>query len=207
MSESNNLIPFKRQLNRSVIAILASTLNNIVGSNNTLPWQCRRDMYFFKLSTVGNVVIMGRKTYESMGSKPLPRRVNIVITRTPESILPAPNLTVVTTIEAAIKVARMADLSRFDRHTKFEHIFIIGGVDIYKQTAFLIDEIIHSTINVTVDEGIGQDLFTSYLPLDSLTNEILYYNSLLNDVDSKHTLKEVVHYHNANLNNTFSLKR
>lgn len=206
MSKADNLIPFNRQPKRTLVMILASTNNGIVGCDNALPWNCKRDMHFFKRSTLGNVVIMGRNTYVSIGSKPLPRRINIVVTNHPETIEGKPNLIVVTSIDTAVFIARSTTLDQFDRHTQSEHIFIIGGVELYKQTACKVDEILHSTINLELSNGIGQDLFTQYLPLHQMENEILYYNKLTADEESTHTLKEVIHYRKPNLNNAFHLR-
>ncbi len=63
-------------------AILAHDLNNGIGNGGKLPWKCKKDMDFFKLTTTGHFVLMGSKTFDSLG-KPLPNRVNIVLTRDP----------------------------------------------------------------------------------------------------------------------------
>jgi len=64
--------------------IVACDLQGVIGIDNQIPWKCSTDMKHFKEKTSGCIVVMGRKTFESMGSKPLPNRFNIVITRQPE---------------------------------------------------------------------------------------------------------------------------
>ncbi|MEJ7676875.1 MAG: dihydrofolate reductase [Segetibacter sp.] len=61
--------------------IAAASTNNVIGKNNQLPWHLPVDLKFFKNTTWGMPVIMGRKTFESNGNKPLPGRINIVITK------------------------------------------------------------------------------------------------------------------------------
>jgi dihydrofolate reductase len=60
--------------------ITAIANNNVIGYNNTIPWKLSEDLKRFKSLTINNIVIMGRKTYESLGSKPLPNRINIILT-------------------------------------------------------------------------------------------------------------------------------
>jgi len=102
--------------------IVAASSNNAIGKNNQLLWHLPNDLKFFKNTTWGGVVIMGRKTFESV-NKPLPGRTNIVITSkenwTNENVLVAHSL------EEALKLA--TDLS-------FKEKFIIGGGEIYKQS-------------------------------------------------------------------------
>lgn len=61
--------------------IVAASANNAIGKNNQLLWKLPKDLKFFKNTTWGNAIVMGRKTFESLGNKPLPGRLNIVITR------------------------------------------------------------------------------------------------------------------------------
>lgn len=64
-------------------AIAAMSLNRVIGAGNSIPWHLPEDFKWFKRMTSGNVVIMGRKTFESLGNKPLPNRINIVLSRHP----------------------------------------------------------------------------------------------------------------------------
>jgi len=92
-----------------------------IGKDNELLWDIPEDLRRFKELTNGHPVIMGRKTYESIG-KPLPGRTNIVLSRTKQEIRGA---VVVTSIEEALDVAGDADGS--------EEIFVIGGANVYEQ--------------------------------------------------------------------------
>ena len=64
-----------------VSIIVAIARNGIIGDKNALLWHIKEDMRFFRTTTSGHAVIMGRKTFESLGSRPLPKRTNIVVTR------------------------------------------------------------------------------------------------------------------------------
>ena len=97
--------------------IVAIAQNGTIGDKNSLLWHIKEDMRFFRTTTSGHAVIMGRKTFESLGSKPLPKRSNIVITRSDtkfEGALTAHSL------EEAIAMAEGDD-----------EIFIMGGAQIY----------------------------------------------------------------------------
>ncbi len=118
-------------------AIVAMDENGLIGRDNQLPWHLPADLKHFKEITTGNPIIMGRKTYESIG-KPLPNRTNIVITKDTDYV--APGCLVVTTTEEAIHQATI--------HAT-ENIFIIGGATIYQQMMDRLDylylTIVHHT--------------------------------------------------------------
>ena len=99
--------------------IVAVAENGTIGDKNTLLWHIKEDMRFFRTTTSGHAVIMGRKTFESLGSKPLPKRKNIVITRADRSFEGA---FTAHSLEEAIAMAE-GD----------EEIFIIGGAQIYAE--------------------------------------------------------------------------
>ncbi len=108
-----------------VSIIVAIAQNGTIGDKNSLLWHIKEDMRFFRTTTSGHPVIMGRKTFESLGSKPLPKRTNIVITRADrefEGALTAHSL------EEAIRMAG-AD----------EEIFIMGGAQIYREALSVAD--------------------------------------------------------------------
>ncbi|TBR75525.1 MAG: dihydrofolate reductase [Burkholderiaceae bacterium] len=113
----------------AIIAALAP--NKSIGHADSLPWKMPRDMKFFRRSTADHVVVMGRNTFESLGCRPLPRRVNVVLTRTKS--YSAKGLLVARSIDEAIDIAR--------QHTKKERMFIIGGGSIYNQTETIADEL------------------------------------------------------------------
>lgn len=105
----------------SIIAAVAE--NGVIGKDNDLAWHLPDDMAFFKASTKGRTVVMGRKNYESIPHKfrPLPKRVNMIITRNAD--YSAPGCEVFTDITSALSKAE-ADGE--------QHCFIIGGGEIYK---------------------------------------------------------------------------
>ena len=109
-------------MNPPIYLLAAVARNRIIGCDNKMPWHLPEDLKHFKQLTLGHIVIMGRKTYESIG-KPLPERINIVITRQP--MFSAANTIVVTSIEAALQACTpYPDKKRF----------VIGGSEIYQQT-------------------------------------------------------------------------
>lgn len=99
--------------------IVAMDRNRLIGSNNGLPWRLPADLKHFKAITLGKPVIMGRKTYESIG-RPLPERQNIVVSRTAGFV--APGCTTVTSADAALEAAGSA-----------AEIMVIGGAQLYAQ--------------------------------------------------------------------------
>lgn len=102
------------------ISIIAATAeNNVIGFNNKLIWHISEDLKRFKRITAGHTVIMGRKTYESLPFKPLPKRLNIVISR--KKKLKLKGAVVVSSPEEALKICK-----------EDEEVFICGGATIYK---------------------------------------------------------------------------
>src|SRR5579859_3094142 len=93
--------------------------DRVIGANNKLPWHLSDDLKRFKALTMGHTIIMGRRTYESIG-RPLPGRNNVVISR--QSNLVLPGVRVVSTIEQAVERASSGEA------------FIIGGADIYRES-------------------------------------------------------------------------
>jgi dihydrofolate reductase len=103
----------------TIALIAAIGTNRVIGHDNELPWYLPDELKRFKALTTGHPIIMGRKTYESIG-KPLPNRLNIVITRDPSLVIDG--CTVVTSFDEALEVAKKADP---------EIAFVIGGAQIY----------------------------------------------------------------------------
>ena len=115
--------------------IVAHDENRVIGYENAMPWHLPGDLQYFKKMTMGKPVIMGRKTFESIG-RPLPGRRNIVITR--NEAYNAESIEVVTSLEAAIVLA--GDV---------EEIMIIGGEQIFTQSLPLADRLYITLINHT----------------------------------------------------------
>ena len=104
--------------NLSMIA--AMDLNRVIGIDNQMPWHLPDDLKFFKAKTVGKTVLMGRKTFESLGCRPLPNRRNLIITRNADYI--AEGAEVYTSIEKALESCQAET-----------EIVIMGGGELYKQ--------------------------------------------------------------------------
>lgn len=106
--------------NVTIVMVAALAKNRVIGSNGQLPWRLPDDLAHFKALTLDKPIIMGRKTYDSVG-RPLPRRLNVVMTRTPA---PIEGCVVVSSVDAALAACGDAP-----------EIAIIGGGTIYE--AFL----------------------------------------------------------------------
>ena len=119
--------------------VVAAATNNAIGKNGQLLWNLPNDLKFFKNITWGMPVIMGRKSFESVG-KPLPGRINIVITK--QATWKAEGATVVKSFEEAFKAAEATNCNEW---------YIIGGGEIYKQSMDLIDRIYITRVDVSPD--------------------------------------------------------
>ncbi|MCW0486110.1 dihydrofolate reductase [Riemerella anatipestifer] len=117
--------------------IVAMGKNNEIGFNNQLLWHLPKDLKHFKNLTSGHPIIMGRKTYESIG-KPLPNRTNIVVSQKKDWF--EEGILIVGTLKEAIKFAKKID----------ENIFIIGGGSIYEQTIDQADRLEVTLVDTTL---------------------------------------------------------
>lgn len=131
-----------------LILIAAMAQNRVIGKNNTIPWHIPEEMRHFKETTSGHAVIMGRKTFESIKT-PLPRRLNVVLSRNPDMSSPGFHFT--NTIEKAIDFCR--------EHKK---VFIIGGQVIFQESMKLVDTILLSVL----DEEYEGDAVFPYIPME-----------------------------------------
>jgi dihydrofolate reductase len=133
--------------------IVAATENNAIGKNNQMLWNLPEDMKFFKNTTWGFPLIMGRKTFEALGNKPLPGRFNIVISRQPGYSAGHPDVQETDSLFKAIELAGKTDS---------KEVFIGGGGQIYKESLLLID-----TIYITrVFARLEGDAFFPEIPTD-----------------------------------------
>ena len=111
-----------------IIAIMAAVAGNgVIGKDNDLAWHLPADLRHFKRTTTGHYIIMGRKTFESLG-KPLPNRTNIIVTRNPD--YRQEGAIVAHSLQAALDLAERGDQ---------EKVFILGGGEIYRQAMSLAD--------------------------------------------------------------------
>ncbi|GAB6990050.1 dihydrofolate reductase [Paenibacillus pini] len=131
-----------------ITLIWAMGENQVIGNNNMLPWRLPRDMAYFKEQTMGKKVVMGRKTWESFGSKPLPGRTNVVLTR--DLDYKTTGAQVIHNIEEAIDFA------------EHEEVMVIGGAEIYFQFLPVAD-----VLKVTfIDELFAGDTFFPKVDFD-----------------------------------------
>ncbi|MBS1187556.1 MAG: dihydrofolate reductase [Burkholderiaceae bacterium] len=114
---------------KTKIALIAAVgPDGTIGSGNKMPWHMPRDLRFFRRVTTGHTVIMGRKTFDAIGCKPLPKRKNIIVTR--NVLFAAPNCHVAHSLRAALEMVRGE-----------KRVFVIGGGELYRQSIDIADEI------------------------------------------------------------------
>ncbi len=140
--------------------IVATSLNNAIGRNNQLLWHIADDLKYFKKVTSGNTIIMGRKTWESLG-RPLPNRRNIVISRSQKAIEGAE---VFSSIEEAIEACRGE-----------KEIFIIGGGEIYKQTLPIANQLYLTIVAQMIDNADTFFPVIDFTEWEELEHESLEY--------------------------------
>ena len=129
--------------NIKVYPIVAMSINGVIGKDNKLPWSCKEDMKRFKELTTDNVVVMGRKTHESIG-KIFPNRINIVVTS---------SVNIITSKSEDLHFCPDISSSLILANTFNKKIFIIGGDTLYKQTIPLWDILYLTIINKTIEDG------------------------------------------------------
>jgi dihydrofolate reductase len=122
--------------------VVAMARNRVIGRNNALPWRLSEDLKRFKATTLGKPILMGRKTFESIG-KPLPGRRNIVLTRDPA--WRADGVDVVRTVEEALQLTRESP-----------ELAVIGGAEIYRLTLPYADRVYLTRVEADVP---GDTLF------------------------------------------------
>lgn len=123
----------------AISMIVARSRNHVIGRDNQMPWKISADLQFFKNVTMGHPVIMGRKTWESIG-RPLPGRRNIVVSRNAD--LKLTGAEVVHSLDAAL-----ATLNEFPR------VFVIGGEQLFTQAFPKADRLYITEIDIDVDGG------------------------------------------------------
>lgn len=130
-----------------ISAIAAVSKNGVIGADGQIPWYLPADLKYFKKTTLHHHILMGRKTFESIGM-PLPKRTNIVVTRNPFFI--ASNLLIVNSVEEGIELAIENGESE---------LFIIGGGQIYKDSISYWDRIYLTEVDLEVN---GEVYFPSF---------------------------------------------
>jgi len=123
--------------------IVAVSRNGVIGRDNQLPWHLPEDLKYFKSVTMGKPILMGRKTYDSIG-RPLPGRTNIVITRDPD--WRADGVEVAGSLQGAMTLAEQACAS-----AGAEEIMVIGGEQIYRMTLPVADRLYLTQVDAEVE--------------------------------------------------------
>lgn len=142
-----------------IALIAAMAKNNVIGKDNDMPWHLPDDLKFFKSKTVGKPVIMGRKTFESIGSRPLPNRPNFVISRNPDLIYEGAQ------VFASVDEA-MATLG------EVEEVIIMGGGQLYAQMLPRADRLYVTMIDADID---GDTFFPNWQALAWNTLEKVHH--------------------------------
>ena len=125
-----------------VSLVVAMARNGVIGRDNQLPWHLPGDLKYFKSVTMGKPIVMGRKTYDSIG-RPLPGRTNIVITRSDWGV---EGVEVVNSVNAAIALAK--DVAKRDG---VDEVMVMGGGEIYRQTLPLADRLYITEVDAEVE--------------------------------------------------------
>ncbi|MCZ8313398.1 dihydrofolate reductase [Phreatobacter sp.] len=118
-----------------IVLVAAVAANGGIGRDNRLLWRLKSDMAHFRATTAGKPLVMGRKTFESFGGKPLPKRLNIVASRQPGLTLPGAVVT--GSLEQALAIAHAEAL-----RSGVGEIAVLGGADIYAQAMPLADRLV-----------------------------------------------------------------
>ena len=120
-----------------ITILVAMSENGVIGNKGKLPWHIPEDLKLFKKRTLGHLVIMGRKTYESLPKKPLPGRLNVVVSRETAYV----GTVWANSVRNAIEIGPLLTCRDID-----DEAFVIGGAEIYKQALPFADRILVSKI-------------------------------------------------------------
>ena len=122
--------------------IAAASTNNVIGKDNKLLWHLPNDMKFFRNTTWGMPVVMGRKTYDALAGEPLPGRFNFVITRNKDWDPHHEKVKVVDSLASAVEAAGETDA---------KEVFVIGGGEIYRQSMPIANKIYLTRVHTVVE--------------------------------------------------------
>lgn len=122
-------------------AIVATDRRGTIGKDGQIPWYLPADLQFFKRTTLGHPVVMGRKTFQSIG-RPLPKRTNIILTR--DAFFTATGVVVTHSLREALAHESVHDS---------EEAFIIGGGELYKQSLDLVSTVYLTVVDADIEDG------------------------------------------------------
>ena len=152
--------------------VVAMSNNWVIGVNNDLPWSLKDDLAHFKKYTTGKIIVMGRKTYESIG-RPLPNRVNFVISSTLKDI---EGVSIFTSLEDAIEAAKIYNL---DQEIANE-VAIIGGGYLFRDSIDSFNKLILTRVDCSIDGDV-------YYPEIDFSNwELISSDEFLNNEDNQY---------------------
>jgi dihydrofolate reductase len=147
-----------------IVLVAAIGRNNVIGRGGQLPWRLKSDLKYFRALTIGKPVVMGRKTYDSIG-KPLPGRTNIVMTKDLGLVVPGGALA--NSLDAALSFARQDAARR-----GVDEIMVIGGGDVFERTLPMADRLEITHVNASPE---GDAFFPRIEPADwSETNRLSF---------------------------------
>ncbi|HMB69842.1 MAG TPA: dihydrofolate reductase [bacterium] len=139
--------------------IAAMSENRVIGVNGKLPWRLPSDLAWFKRTTMGHPILMGRRTWESVGSRPLPGRTSVVVTSRRDYAVPPGALTA-TSLEDALSQAAEAPGA--------EEVFVVGGGLLYRDAVPRADRLYLTTVHANVDGD------TRFPPLDEPAWKLIF---------------------------------
>ena len=151
----------------NITLVVAASDNNVIGKDNQLLWHLPKDMRFFKNTTWGLPILMGRKTFESLGNKVLPGRLNLILSK--QKNIKTNGATLVHSLQDAVNLAAKQD---------YKQLMVIGGGQIYELALPIAHTIMLTRVHTTI-EG---DAFFPTLNEDWVKTESTFYNS-----DEKHS--------------------
>ena len=150
-----------------VSLLVAMSENRVIGRDNTLPWRLPADLKHFKALTTGRTIIMGRRTWESLPRRPLPRRRNVVITRNLD--FEAPGAVAVHSLKAALREG-----------AGDEEIFVIGGEQVFREALPFADRLYLTLVHASVEGD------TYFPPFDESAWRLVEENSHTPDEANPH---------------------
>jgi len=131
---------------KRLTSIVAVNADGVIGCGNALPWRLKTDMRFFRETTTGNVVLMGRKTFDSLGRKCLPRRANVVVSHSFNLFPETAECRAAHGIGDALFRATLAPKA-------YKEVFVIGGASMYEQFSPFVDRYLITLVEKAVPDG------------------------------------------------------